>query len=254
MAPLDTDYDNFASECVEELKILQEKFRRDYNLTWYESWFYDQETALLTLSTNERKTQFRYYQVGTFSEKSKIWQWAWNNPNTLDNVKEQSRLVRAFGEKSSFPKLTQGLFESDEVEAWEFTAIAARLAGGIGAYRPVNDEQLKIFLVLTEFVDAESAKRIEDNLIECNTHGRARFAFVCQHINLTTKVGFEEAFESAEGMELEEDEDFQAWCDECEVIRQQEDGWNEKSMEFANIKAVCEKCYFKMKEFNLGHK
>jgi hypothetical protein len=128
------------------------------------------------------------------------------------------------------------------------------LAGGIGAYRPVIDEHLKIFLVLTEFVDAETAKRIEDKFIQCNTHGSARFAFVCQHINLTTKVGFEEAFESSEGMELEEDDDFQAWCSECEVIRQQEDGWNEKSMEFAQIKGVCEKCYFEMKVFNLGHK
>jgi hypothetical protein len=70
MAPIDMDYDNFASECVEELKILQEKFRRDYNLNSYENWFYDQDTALLTLSTNEDKVQFRYFQVGTFSEKS----------------------------------------------------------------------------------------------------------------------------------------------------------------------------------------
>jgi hypothetical protein len=180
--------------------------------------------------------------------------WTWNNANTLDNVKKQSKLVRAFGEKSNFPKLTQGLFQSDEVEAWEFTAIAARLAGGIGAYRPVNDEQLKLFLVLTEFVDVETAKRIEEKIIRCSTHKRARFAFVCQHINLSSKVGFEEAFESSEGMEREEDDDFQAWCSDCEVIRRQEAGWNEKSMEFANIQAVCEKCYFKMKEFNLGHR
>ena len=55
-------------------------------------------------------------------------------------------------------------------------------------------------------------------------------------------------------MGLLEDDDFQAWCDECEVIRQNEEEWNEKSMEFADIKVVCEKCYFEMKELNLGHK
>lgn len=254
MAPRDIDYDSFALECVSELKILQEKFQRDYNLTWYENWFYDQGTALLTFSTGETKLHFSYFEVGTFSEKSKTWKWAWDNEHILDNVKETSKLVRAFGEKSNFPKLTQGLFASDEFEAWEFTAIAIKLAGGIGTYRPVSDGHLKSFLVLTKFVDAATAKRIQDKYIQCSTHGRARFAFVCQHLNLTTKVGFEEAFESSEAMELQEDDDFQAWCSECEMVRQREGGWNEKSMEFANIKAVCEKCYFEMKVFNLGYK
>jgi hypothetical protein len=66
------------------------------------------------------------------------------------------------------------------------------------------------------------------------------------------KVGFEESFETIENMELGEDDDFQAWCDECEIVRQQEDGWNETSMKFADIRIVCEKCYFEMKEVNLG--
>jgi hypothetical protein len=65
-------------------------------------------------------------------------------------------------------------------------------------------------------------------------------------------VGFEESFETFEGMELLEDDDLQAWCDECESVRQNEGEWNEKSMAFAEIKLVCEKCYFEMKELNLG--
>jgi hypothetical protein len=55
-------------------------------------------------------------------------------------------------------------------------------------------------------------------------------------------------------MELPDDDDFQAWCDECEAVRQTEGEWNEKSMNFAGIKIVCEKCYFEMKEFNLRHR
>jgi hypothetical protein len=51
-----------------------------------------------------------------------------------------------------------------------------------------------------------------------------------------------------------DDDDFQAWCDECEAVSQNEGGWNDKSMEFTNIKVVCEKCYFEMKELNLGHR
>lgn len=55
-------------------------------------------------------------------------------------------------------------------------------------------------------------------------------------------------------MELSEDDHFQAWCSECELIRQKEGEWNDKSMAFAALKLVCEKCYFEMKELNLGHR
>lgn len=52
-------------------------------------------------------------------------------------------------------------------------------------------------------------------------------------------------------MELSEDDDFQAWCNECERVRQQEGEWNGKSEAFAKIKLVCDKCYFAMRELNL---
>jgi hypothetical protein len=55
-------------------------------------------------------------------------------------------------------------------------------------------------------------------------------------------------------MALANDNDFQAWRDECEVVRQKEGEWNEASMAFAEIKLVCERCYFEMKELNLGHR
>ena len=77
-----------------------------------------------------------------------------------------------------------------------------------------------------------------------------RTAFICQHLNTSSKTGFEEAFESYKGMELEGDDDFQAWCDECESQRLKTDGWNDESMKYANVKVVCEGCYFSIKEFN----
>lgn len=80
-----------------------------------------------------------------------------------------------------------------------------------------------------------------------------RRAFVCQHLNNKTVVGFEEPFESVENMELDDEEDFQAWCFECEKVRQKEGEWNDRSEAFAKIKVICEKCFFEMKQLNLGH-
>jgi hypothetical protein len=248
------DYNFYAEKCVEELKVLQDNFQETYDVDWYENWFYNQATGLLTFSTGDAEINFKYFEVGSFSQKSNTWKWSWDNDHTLDNVKETTNQIREFGEKSKFPKLIDGYFRSDEFEAWEFTAIAAKLTNGIGVYRPVNDGELQIFLVVTEFVDNETAQNIKDKFVQCSTHEYRRRAFVCQHLNQTTKVGFEEAFETFEDMELSDDDDFQAWCDACETVRQKEGEWNDRSMEFAKIKVVCEKCYFEMKELNLGHR
>lgn len=246
------DYDKFAEACVEDLKVLQDKFQNEYDVDWYDNWFYNQSTGLLTFSTGDQELNFKYIDIGSFSENSKTWKWSWDNETTLANVKEQVWSIKEFGEKSNFTKLTTGHFNSDEFEAWEFVAIAVKLTNGIGVYRPVNDRQLKIFLVVTEYIDNETAKDIKDRYVQCGLHEYRRRAFVCKHLNHETKVGFEEAFETFEDMELSEDDDLQAWCNECEAVRQREGEWNDKSEAFAKIKLVCEKCYFAMKELNLG--
>src|SRR4051812_28508654 len=113
------DYNSFVEKCVEELKVLQEKFQSKYNLTWYENWFYDQTTGLLTFSTDDKEVNFKYINVGTYSEKSNTWKWSWDNDSTLDKVKDAAKLIKDFGQRSNFPKLTEGYFPSDEIEAWE---------------------------------------------------------------------------------------------------------------------------------------
>ncbi len=245
-----TEYNFFAEKCVDELKVLQDKFQKDYDLSWYENWFYEQVTGLLTFSTNETELNFKFFEIGTFSKNSNTWMWAWHNEDILDNIKEKSFEIRNFGNKSKFPKLSNGHFVSNETEAWEFAAISAKLTNAIGVYRLV-DEHLLVFLVLTEFVDKDKAQKIKDKFINCETHDTERIAFVCGHLNKHTKVGFEESFETFQNMELGEDDEFQAWCSECEIERQKTNGWNETSMAFAEIKLVCEKCYFEMKAVNV---
>jgi hypothetical protein len=51
-------------------------------------------------------------------------------------------------------------------------------------------------------------------------------------------------------MELDDDDNFQAWCSDCEIERLKTDGWNDESMKYAKIKLVCEMCYFEIKAAN----
>ncbi|MDI3319631.1 DUF6882 domain-containing protein [Pinibacter soli] len=249
-------YDEYAHNCIHEIHDLQSNFRKDFHIDDWENWFYDQASGLFTFSTGDEEINFRYCDVGSFSTKSNTWKWSWDNDHILAKVKEQTLAVKEFGETMTYEKLTTGCFNSTKEEGWEFTSITAKILEGIGVYRPVS-EHLMLFMVILEFVDNDTAQIIKDKYIECGSHEKRRRAFVCRHLDKTTKAGFEEAFETYEGMELsdeDEDEDFQAWCDECEIVRQNAGGWNDESMKFADIKMVCEACYFEMKTINLEHK
>ena len=152
-------YSDFAKSCVDGLQVLQDTFKKNFDLDSYDNWFYNQSTALLTFSTGDREINFKYLAVGTFSKTSKTWKWSWANEHTLNSVKQDIHIVKEFGEERNYIKLTDGYFASDEVEALEFTAITTKLVDGIGVYRPVSDDLL-LFMVLLEYVDPIEAINI----------------------------------------------------------------------------------------------
>ena len=247
MKPL--NYDEFAAACISELNPLQQNFLDNYDINGFDNWHYDQVSGLFTFSTGEKKLFFRYFDVGSYSTVSNTWMWSWRNGSVHENAKVFSLKVHEFGIQNSLDKLTAGTFECDEITAWELAAVALNINGGIGVYRPEKDG-LQMFMVMLEVISEEEAYILINNHVECLQHGLQRNAFVCNHIISGEKVGFEEAFETWENMGLDDDDDLQAWCNACEEVRIEHDGWNDESMKFADIKLVCEKCYFKFKAIN----
>lgn len=244
----------FKERCVDDLYNLQEEFNKVYNLDNHTGWFYDHGLGIFTLKFQDHELYFEYVDVGSYSNNTKTWNWSWDNEYTPDNVKIGMDKIPEFGKIRSYEDLITGLIAGDREIGWQMTAMANSLIRGFGAYRAPSDH-LDIYFLFTNEVHEESYKKLKEKYIECGEHGSRRRAFVCQHLIKSTKTGFEEAFPTFPDMEFEfEDDDFQAWCDECEKVRVAEDGWNDESQKFAKIKLVCEKCYFEIKEFNLGHK
>lgn len=242
-------YEDFLSEAFTEFGSAHDTFKDSHRLLSYAHWFYNQSTGLLRLyNSDSDEIFFRYLPIGTFSTKKGTWMWDWHNQSSVEQNKDQALAIQEFGEQNGFEKLTTGYFESSEQEGWEFIAVAYKLLGGLCGYR-ANSETLYKYMLLLEEISSAETKKFEEGLIECSAHGKSRAAFVCQHLNTTVRVGFEEAFDSYPGMHLEEDDEFQAWCDECEKERLRTDGWNDESMKFAKIKMVCERCYFDIKKF-----
>ena len=226
------DYIEFANKSVEEFQEIQNEFRETFKIDDYANWFYNQTTELLTFSTGEDQINFRYIPIGTYSENSKTWMWAWRNEDSIERSKNETQKIREFGKDKQFPKLSKGHFESDKYDGWEFVAIAKKMLGGIGGYR-VKSEHLEIYFLVIEQVENEQAEKLKEQTISCEKHGAKRIAFVCQHLIKSDNNGFEEAFPTFKGMEIEEDDDLQAWCDKCEIERLKTDGWNDESMEYA---------------------
>jgi len=242
-------YEKYADKLCKKLTDLQNDFRTQYNIDDYENWFYNQSTETLRLYSKDKEIYFKYIPVGTFSLNTNTWMWAWANQDSIETRKFSTLKVKEFGEKKKYKNLFNEHFDGDKYTGWELTSVAFEIIGGIGTYRVISDHLEKYF-ILTEQITKESVEKIESDLIDCEVHGKLRKAFICQHLNRKTNTGFEEAFETYRGMELDEDDDFQAWCSDCEKERIKTDGWNDESMEFAKIKLVCERCYFEIKEFN----
>jgi hypothetical protein len=246
------DYEEYSKQRLDNLVQIQDKFKEIYKIDSYANWFYDSELELLRLYNDDNdEVYFKYIPVGTYSLKSKTWMWSWYNKYSLEKNKKDLLIVNEFGINNKYEKLHKGTFSSDEYDGWELSSICLEFFKGIGVYK-VNTDELEKYMLIINFVDEQSSdvRMMKQKNMDCCSHGYSRSAFVCQHLDLKTPKGFNEAFDTYKGMNLEEDDDLQAWCNECEEMRIEYDGWNEESEKFAGITLICENCYFELKEFN----
>lgn len=246
------DYDEFSQKEYEKLCDFQEEFISKYDLNSYSNWFYDQESELLRLYNDDKdEIFFKYVPIGTYSLKSNTWLWSWNNEHSIAKSKNETLKVKNFGEKHHYNKLTNGLVECEKDECWDFVAISRKFIKNMGVYCTNSKGLLSFKLLIDEFTDknSEAIRKMKEKKVDCGNHGYRRPAFVCQHLNLEKVNGFHESFDSYKGMKLDEEDDFCAWCDECEKVRIEKKGWNDESENFAKIKLVCEECFFELKEF-----
>jgi hypothetical protein len=241
-------FEEFRKECFDIVTQVQEEFMRVYNILSYEHWFYDHKKGAFHFQSKDgRNLYFKYIDIGSFSTETNTWMWSWHNNSVPKHVTKGLEKVREFGIKNNFEKLCEGLIDADEYTGWDLTNIAARLVNAIGVYR-VPQDHLFSYFVFTDELTPEQYESLNYNYVTCETHGETRLAFICEHLNKNNYTGFHEAFDS--NPLIEPDDDYQAWCDECEKIRLQHDGWNDYAMSFVKLKIVCDQCYFEIKRRN----
>jgi hypothetical protein len=124
---------------------LQEKNRRlaaEFRIEAWPRYDYDVDTGTLIFSeAGVAKVVAEIEVVGTTSEQAANWLWAWANAHwPADRVSEAER-VRAFGETHGIGELVSEYVADTEPNAlgWALTAVAVRVTGALGAYRPPSD-------------------------------------------------------------------------------------------------------------------
>ncbi|HEU4477625.1 MAG TPA: DUF2199 domain-containing protein [Pyrinomonadaceae bacterium] len=72
----------------------------------------------------------------------------------------------------------------------------------------------------------------------CHTHGDCEQTFVCSHLTEgTAGLGFNR------GEPSDDDPLPNAWCDNCDLIYQAHNGWNDESEALIEVRVVCSGCY-----------
>lgn len=250
MSTSQQDFENYVKQCHADTSSLQDDFIGLYDINSYENWFYDDGIGVFNFKSDDgRNLYFKHVKVGSYSTATNTWNWSWNNKSTTYNVKRGLEKVVTFGEANDYKQLTQGLTDGDEYTGWDCTVVSAKLLNAIGMYR-IPQEHLFIYFIFTSDLNDSEYNTLKERSIECEKHESGLIAFVCQHLIKGNNLGFHEAFESNPLIEPEPEDDYQAWCDQCEIERLKEGEWNEKSMAYADIKIVCNECYFEIKERN----
>lgn len=76
------------------------------------------------------------------------------------------------------------------------------------------------------------------NKVQCTTHGECEETFVCSHLaEGAAASGFNRDNPS------EENPFPDAWCDDCDVIFEAHNGWNDETEKLVSIRLLCSGCY-----------
>lgn len=115
------DEDTLHTLITDSFNYLQEQqssFMTTYKIGEHSRWDWYQETGKLIFSNEGTPTvECDVDFVGTFSNRSDSWMWAWANESFLELVKARSREVRELGDTLNLLKLACATWSADPVTA-----------------------------------------------------------------------------------------------------------------------------------------
>jgi hypothetical protein len=125
----------FITQSLEGLRAQTAAHASTWGLGREERWSVDMDAGTITFHFTDMRAVAPIQVVGTYDPSNGTFVWGWDHPSVPGSLREHARLVREFGERHGLANLTERMIYCSQEEAWEFTALAARLGGAHGAYR-----------------------------------------------------------------------------------------------------------------------
>jgi len=141
------DFPKFRRDAVHALTDLNEGVNARFGITAWERFDYDLRAGTLTFSHKGRARVVAKIQVVGATDGDFLWGWAnagWWPAALLEDVGK----VRAWGQAQGVPELVTPRLRGENITelGWAMTAVAARVTGALGAYRPMDGHRSLFFL------------------------------------------------------------------------------------------------------------
>ncbi|WP_444925408.1 DUF6882 domain-containing protein [Microbulbifer sp. TRSA002] len=130
------EVEKFIEGSIEGLRIETDAHDKTWRLGSAKTWNVDQDKGIIFWSLEDGRIAVAPVQIiGTYNPKDRSFLWGWDHPSVLKPLQQHSRLVKEYGEKHGVKLFTSKKVHVSEDQAWEFSAVASRLAEANGAYR-----------------------------------------------------------------------------------------------------------------------
>lgn len=97
--------------------------------------------------------------TGSLSTRTNGWTWAWANSGLLESVRKAVLLTKQLGEDRSLIRLIQPRWGAKESDAWEMTAVTAKLNDAKGAFRCPGADGFT-YMIFTDIRAVSDHKRL----------------------------------------------------------------------------------------------
>ena len=149
-----SEFEAFLANANEELRDKQALLVERYSLGEHSRWWFEQATEKLQFfdEADNLVIEADVVEIGSYSQKSNTWKWAWSNSSVLPRLREKVELLKELEETTGFELFgREHAFDiEDEAMAWELAAISVKHLGAIGCYRaPSSSDGPTVFLAIT---------------------------------------------------------------------------------------------------------
>lgn len=118
------------------VRVRQNAVLERFKIGTYKRYDLSQEQSLIVFSTDGTPHVVADIQaVGSYSDTSKTWLWAWANDSFEEGLVADAKRVYAFGEERGLERLTKDKWPATEEDGWEMANFQAHITGADLTYR-----------------------------------------------------------------------------------------------------------------------